>query len=139
MAIDAILALPDGPPKTAKTYSAAEATANPTGGERLSRTRPRRFAEWSALRRWGKLPAWERDVPGYLLRVAREAARLRQADLAARLGITQQAVAQAERWSANPTVAFMRRWAAACGASLEVTLVRMERNNRQSGKRISLR
>jgi ribosome-binding protein aMBF1 (putative translation factor) len=111
-----------------KTYRAAEPTANPTGGERLSRTRPRRFAEWSTLRRWGKLPAWERDVPGYLLRAAREAVGLRQKDLAARLGITQQAVAQAERWEANPTIAFMRRWAAACGTSLEVSLVGDKRN-----------
>jgi ribosome-binding protein aMBF1 (putative translation factor) len=113
-----------------KTHGAAEATANRTGTASWSRARPRRFAEWSALRRWGKLPAWEREVPGYLLRATREAASLRQKDLAAQLGVTQQAVAQAERWGANPTIAFMRRWATACGVSLQVTVARVERHNR---------
>jgi DNA-binding XRE family transcriptional regulator len=90
---------------------------------RLSRGRPRAFAEWQALRRWGKLPPWERQVAGYLLRNAREAAGLTQRELAGLLGGTQQAVAQAERWTANPTVAFVQRWATACGAHLEIALV----------------
>jgi DNA-binding XRE family transcriptional regulator len=120
---------------TVKVYTAARPTAIPSAGEGLSRARPRRFAEWQTLRRWGKLPAWERGIPGYLLRTAREGARLRQKDLAARLGITQQAVAQAERWGANPTVAFMRRWAVACGVSLELTLVRTDVSGRPSGNR----
>jgi transcriptional regulator with XRE-family HTH domain len=71
---------------------------------------------------WGKLPSWENDVPGYLLRLARERAGLTQRELAIRLGVTQQAVAQAEQWSANPTVAFLRRWVAACGADVRIQL-----------------
>jgi transcriptional regulator with XRE-family HTH domain len=47
-----------------------------------------------------------------------------QKDLAARLGVTQQAVAQAERWKANPTIKLLRRWAAACGATVEIRLER---------------
>jgi len=87
---------------------------------RLSRARPRAFAEWQALRRWGKLPVWERAVAGYLLREAREQAGLTQKVLGQKLGVSQQAVAQAERWSANPTVEFMRRWADACSSSLDI-------------------
>lgn len=84
--------------------------------------RPRTFAEWRALRRWRKLPAWERDVAGYLLRALREDVGLTQKELAARLGVSQQAVHQAERWTANPTVELLRAWAAACGATLEIGL-----------------
>lgn len=29
--------------------------------------RPRAFADQAALRRWGKLPAWERDVAGFVM------------------------------------------------------------------------
>jgi DNA-binding XRE family transcriptional regulator len=87
---------------------------------RLRRARPRRFAEWSALRRWDGLPYWEVEPAGYLLRVAREEAGLSQADLGARLGITQQAVARAERWDANPTVELMRRWGTACGRPVTI-------------------
>ncbi len=87
---------------------------------RLIRRRPRSFMEWSTLRRWGKLPRWEVDVPGFLLREARSASGLSQAMLADRLGITQQAVSQAERWSSNPTVDLMRRWLEACGHRLEL-------------------
>ena len=32
------------------------------------------------------------------------------------------AVAQAERWRANPTVSLMRRWAASCDAELVITI-----------------
>jgi DNA-binding XRE family transcriptional regulator len=85
---------------------------------RLQRGRPRSFAEWRALRRWGKLPVWERDVPGYLLRMARCDAGLTQGELAVALGITQQAVSRAERWRSNPTVDMMRRWLVQCGRSL---------------------
>jgi DNA-binding XRE family transcriptional regulator len=88
----------------------------------LARNRPRTFAEWKALRRWGKLPIWERGIVGYRLRALREAAGLTQKSLAARLGVTQQAVAQAERWESNPTVDLLRRWAAACDATLEIRL-----------------
>ena len=86
----------------------------------LTRRRPRAFLEWRTLRRWGKLPNREVDVPGYMLRTVRESAGLTQAQLAKQLGITQQAVARAERWVSNPTIAFMRRWARACGRSLEL-------------------
>ncbi len=78
--------------------------------------------EWSALRRWGRLPGWERDVPGYLLRLARSEAGLSQQQVAERLGITHQAVSHAERWSSNPTVGLMRRWLEACGRRLELDL-----------------
>ena len=86
----------------------------------LTRGRPRAFLEWRTLRRWGKLPDREAQVAGYLLRTARESAGFTQAQLADQLRITQQAVARAERWSSNPTVTFMRRWARACGQSLEL-------------------
>jgi DNA-binding XRE family transcriptional regulator len=85
---------------------------------RLQRGRPRSYPEWRALRRWEKLPVWERDVPGYLLRMARCDAGLTQSELAAALGITQQAVSRAEQWQSNPTVGMMRRWVAQCGRSL---------------------
>lgn len=86
----------------------------------LWRPRPRRYAEWSTLRRWGRLPYWELEPAGYLLRVAREEAGLSQAALGSRLGISQQAVARAERWDANPTVELIRRWAAASGRPITI-------------------
>ena len=89
---------------------------------RLSRGRARLFLEWQALRRWGKLPPWETQVAGYLLRQGRESAGLTQRELGCRLGTSQQAVAQAERWHSNPTIDFMRRWAAACGATLRISI-----------------
>ncbi len=91
----------------------------------LTRRRPRAFLEWKTLRSWGKLPDREAEVPGYLLRTVRESAGLTQAQLAEQMGITQQAIARAERWSSNPTIAFMRRWARACGQSLELRFAGM--------------
>lgn len=88
----------------------------------LVRRRPRRFGEWKALRAWGRLPSWELEPVGYVLRLCREDAGLTQADLASRLACSQQAIAQAERWEGNPTVEFMRRWAAACGSMVEIRL-----------------
>ena len=88
----------------------------------LLRRKPRSYAEWKALRNWGKLPAWEPEPAGYLLRVSRELAGLTQAELAGRLGVSQQSVAQAERWASNPTVGFMREWAAASGSDLRFSL-----------------
>jgi DNA-binding XRE family transcriptional regulator len=82
------------------------------------RRRPRAFLKWAALRRWGALPSWEEFTAGYLLREARERAGLTQSDLASRLGVSQQAVAQAERWRANPTAHLLRAWAEACGQDL---------------------
>jgi DNA-binding XRE family transcriptional regulator len=90
----------------------------------LSRGRPRAFLEWSTLRRWGKLPEREQGVVGYLLRIARKEAGLTQRELADRLGVTQQAVAQAERWQSNPTVDLIRRWAAACHTSVSIRFTR---------------
>lgn len=91
---------------------------------RLTRGRPRSFTEWRTLRRWGKLPRWERDIPGFLLREARVDAGLTQGMLAARLGITQQAVSRAERWESNPTIGLMRRSLGACGRDLEICTTR---------------
>jgi DNA-binding XRE family transcriptional regulator len=105
---------------------------------RLTRGRPRAFAEWEALRRWGKLPAWEREVVGYRLRCAREAAGMTQKDLAARLGVTQQAVAQAERWKSNPTIKLLRRWATACGATVEIRLWSDTRRASQPPERLCI-
>ena len=87
---------------------------------RVTRGRPRSFFEWATLRRWGKLPPWEVDQPGYLLRLAREEAELTQSELAARLGVTQQAVSRAEAWSSNPTVGLLRRWLSACGWRMRI-------------------
>ena len=81
----------------------------------LSRRKPRAYDEWKALRRWGRVPYWEADPPGYLLREAREAAGFTQDRLAARLGRTQQAIAQAERFTSNPTMQFVRDWGRALG------------------------
>jgi hypothetical protein len=106
---------------TERAVSPAPVRRRPDPG-RLERSRPRSYAEWKALGRWGKLPAWEASAPGYMLRLAREEAGLTQRALASVLGVTQQAVAQAERWSANPTVAFIERWAEACGRLLVLRL-----------------
>jgi len=86
------------------------------------RRRPREYAEWRALQVWGALPVWEASPAGYVLRLTREDAGLTQADLAERLGCTQQAIAQAERFESNPTVSFMRRWSEAVGADLAIRI-----------------
>lgn len=88
----------------------------------LTRRKPRSFAEWRTLRDWGRLPEREMAVFGYLLRVARESAGLTQAELAKTLGVSQQAVAQAERWESNPTIAFIQRWSSACNCNLKIKL-----------------
>ena len=92
--------------------------SRPQGFTNLRRRKPRDYVEWSTLRRWKKMPPWEEEPPGYLLREAREAAGLTQTQLARRVGCSQQAVAQAERWTSNPTVRFARQWAQAVGADL---------------------
>jgi DNA-binding XRE family transcriptional regulator len=99
-----------------------ELQKTPDRPSRLRRTRPRSYLEWSTLRHWGKLPPWEVDQPGFLLREARLNAGLTQKILADRLGISQQAVSRAEQWASNPTIAFMRRWLAVCGVHLELRL-----------------
>ncbi|MEE8366675.1 MAG: helix-turn-helix transcriptional regulator [Thermoanaerobaculia bacterium] len=88
----------------------------PTG---LTRRKPRVYQEWKALKDWGKLPAWNSEPPGYLLRELRENADLTQTTMSERLDCSQQAIAQAERWGANPTAKFMQLWAAAVGQDLE--------------------
>ncbi|MCJ7500035.1 helix-turn-helix domain-containing protein [bacterium] len=88
----------------------------------LIRKKPRDYIEWKTLRLWDRLPASERDTPGYLLRMAREKAELTQKQLAEELETTQQAVAQAERWTSNPSINFMKRWAAACGTRIRIEL-----------------
>jgi DNA-binding XRE family transcriptional regulator len=88
----------------------------------IRRTRPRDYVEWKTLRRWGKLPAWEDVFPGYLLREARERAGFTQKEMAARLGCSQQAVAQAEKPLSNPTVSFLKTWTDALGCRLEISL-----------------
>jgi len=93
------------------------------------RSRPRGYVEWRTLREWGKLPQWEPLRPGYLLRAAREGAGLTQEELAGRLGVSQQAVARAERCESNPTVWLMERWARACDAELEIGLTRTARKD----------
>ena len=86
----------------------------------LVRKKPRNFLEWKTLRRWNQLPTAERSIPGYLLRLARDEAGLTQKVLASRLGTSQQAVAQAERWQSNPTIGFMMEWMRICGRKLTV-------------------
>ena len=120
-----------------RTVTGAESRFKRVPSPRLSRTRPRAFPEWQALRRWGKLPPWEEGVAGYLLRAMRARVGLTQRELATRLGVSQQAVAQAERWNGNPTVAFMRGWADACGASLELSFA--AQTGREQRKRLAQR
>jgi transcriptional regulator with XRE-family HTH domain len=57
-----------------------------------------------------------------LLRAARRAASLSQRELAGRIGTSQSAVARLEQGEANPTLETLRRWAAATGHELRVTL-----------------
>jgi transcriptional regulator with XRE-family HTH domain len=58
--------------------------------------------------------------PGLLLADARRRARLTQAELADRLGISQSAVAKLEREDANPTVRTLERALRATGNRIEV-------------------
>ena len=96
----------------------------------LLRRRPRSYAKWRWLRESGRMPEWEVLPMGYLLREAREAAGLTQAQLAERLECSQQAVARAERWEANPTLALVERWAAATGRRAVVELRPLESASR---------
>lgn len=88
----------------------------------LVRRRPRAYDEWRFLREWKAIPAWEPDPPGYLLRIARESCGLTQRELGERLGISQQAVARAERWDSNPTAELLRRWTEGTGVRVEICL-----------------
>jgi len=102
--------------------SASRAARSSAAPPDLRRRRPRSFEEWKALSSWGRLPAWEMESAGYRLRRVREEAGLTQAELAARLGVSQQAVAQAERWASNPTFRLLESWSAALGARLKVEI-----------------
>jgi transcriptional regulator with XRE-family HTH domain len=90
----------------------------------VKRRKPRDYLEWRTLRRWDELPEWEDSPLGYLLREARESVGVTQAELARRLGRSQQAIAQAERWASNPTAAFIRAWADALGLELQIAFVK---------------
>ncbi len=105
-----------------RTYSAPP--PNPVGrlSPSIRRRKPRSYLEWKTLRRWKMLPEWEELVPGYLLREARESEELTQVEMGERLGCSQQAVAQAERWESNPTMVFLRDWARALGKELRVVI-----------------
>jgi transcriptional regulator with XRE-family HTH domain len=59
-------------------------------------------------------------TPAALLRSARREAELTQAELAARLGMTQAAVARLERPGANPTVRTLQRVLLAAGHQLDI-------------------
>ena len=87
-----------------------------------ARPKPRSYVEWKFLKTWGKLPRWELEPMGYILRLAREKAGLTQAAMAEKLGCSQQAVAQAERWDANPTVRLLRAWEQATDGALRVEI-----------------
>lgn len=65
-------------------------------------------------------------VPGKLVRQARNAAGISQAELARRLGVTQSTIARLESARANPRMATLERTLAAAGTSLEVTLGSVE-------------
>ena len=117
-----------GREKAVRTFRPPDRPLFPAKGERPRGARkPRDFAEWKALRRWDKLPEEEKAVAGFLLRLARDEAGLTQAQLAHRLGISQQAVARTERWSSNPTWTLLRAWTEACGRALVIELARLER------------
>ena len=59
--------------------------------------------------------------PGTLIRDARHEAGLTQAELAARLGTTQSAIARLERTDSNPTVGTLEATLAAAGRRLDLT------------------
>lgn len=103
------------------------ATTAPRGGaaasSELRRTRPRSYEEWKALRSWDRLPPWEPLRAGYVLRAAREAAGITQAELAVRLGVSQQAVARVERAASNPTAELLDTWSRALGARVVLEIV----------------
>lgn len=52
----------------------------------------------------------------------REHHELSQAEVAARMGVTQPTVSALERHDANPTISTIRRYALAVGATLDITV-----------------
>lgn len=105
-----------------KTYVAPPPRAVQELPTQVRRRRPRSYLEWETLRRWRSLPPWEDTPAGYLLRRAREGAEVTQREMGRRLGCSQQAVAQAERWASNPTIRFIRDWARALGRNLDISI-----------------
>ena len=105
-----------------KTYVAPPPRPAQELSARLRRRRPRSYLEWKTLQRWGSLPLWEDTPVGYLLRSAREEAEVTQREMGRKLGCSQQAVAQAERWVSNPTIRFVRDWAQALGRDLDISI-----------------
>jgi transcriptional regulator with XRE-family HTH domain len=75
---------------------------------------------------------------GSLLRTARLDARLTQSQLAARLGITQPAVARLERAGANPTVATLDKALRAIGRRLTSEPAPAEVDETQIAERLRL-
>lgn len=59
--------------------------------------------------------------PASLVRAARDAAGLSQAELARRVGTTQSAIARLERSGSNPRVETLERALAACGEELALS------------------
>jgi DNA-binding XRE family transcriptional regulator len=57
------------------------------------------------------------------LRWARQEAGLSQAELASRVGVSQQQIAKLERPGANPSIATLRKVAAALGVRVQLELV----------------
>lgn len=53
----------------------------------------------------------------------RRAHGLEQAEVGARMGVSQSAVSQFERHDSNPTLATVRRYALAVGARLDITVI----------------
>jgi transcriptional regulator with XRE-family HTH domain len=76
--------------------------------------------------------------PGLLLRSARLDAGLTQAQLGARLGLSQPAVARLERPEANPTVATLDRALRATGRRLTSELAPPEIDETQIAERLRL-
>ena len=108
------------------TFRTPEPSGRPSLPRGLVRRRQRSYEKWKLLRSRNQLPTWEELPAGYLLREVREAAGLTQSELAERLDCTQQAIARAERWSSNPTVSLLRRWAAATERRLEIAFADQE-------------
>lgn len=80
--------------------------------------RPSRRARKPSGGRVMAVPVPQRLALTLMLRWARQDAGLSQAELARRLGVSQQAVAKVEHPDANPTVDTLLRVAAALGMSL---------------------
>ena len=78
-------------------------------------------------------------IPAELIRIARRESGLTQQQLAARLGVTQAAVAQLESARANPTIATLERALDAADHRLELRVVPAVRQVDESLLREALR